>query len=198
MLNNTIKVGFLLLCFCASIVEARANICPRFNELSEPQKNILYKSYEYGKIDDIGYSLAAIGWQESKAGKYLVNLGDPSFGVFAITIKTASKVEGISENSFEANVLAQRLMTDFDYSLKMARREMLYWLGYHKNDWGRSWASYNAGFNTSAGSSYSQDIASYVRELKICLPAYTAKQQKKKSETNFVSLFHKLLEKEGV
>jgi hypothetical protein len=188
--SKIIKIT-LMIVFMFSI-KVSASSCLVFDKLNNQQKETLYKAYKYGETDGIGYSLAAIGWQESQAGKYLVNLSDPSFGVFAITIKTASKVEGIDEESFEANLLAQKLIFDFNYGMKMAKREILYWLNYHKEDWSRTWASYNAGFDTSNGIEYTGLIAGYVRVLQKCLPTYIAqKSLVNNNNASYVHYIHK-------
>lgn len=128
------------------------------DNISFKQKITLAKAYIRGEPYGLEYSLCAIAWQESKAGKWLINISDPSFGVFHI------KPKG---DTWAKSREAEKLL-DFDYSATKAIELLLYWKKYHKGDWKKMIKSYNAGFNydSQSAKTYLGAIQKYVRVLK--------------------------------
>lgn len=148
--------------------KAQAGLCDELYRMSNNQLNTLIQSYKYGKKYGLGYTLAAIAWQESQAGLYPVNISDPSFGVHHILLTTAMKRGKVRNTSFHRNMLASELL-NHDVSASYAIKELKYWKRYHKGNWKRIWASYNAGHNFKNGLKYSQQIEEKIQKIKTCL-----------------------------
>lgn len=147
-----------------------AAICPALTAqgLSAKQQYTLIKSFEYGRAYDLSYSLAAIAWKESSAGEFPINVNDPSYGVHGILITNALVYAGLKDTSFNRNKMAIQLVRDETLSAKFAVINLRFWQKVHGNDWRKIIASYNAGYNTGAGSKYAADIARKVRIIRQC------------------------------
>lgn len=147
---------------------AHSSECP---DLSIKQLHTLQEAYDYGKVYNLEYTLAAIVLQESKAGEVLIgyNVGaDNDYGVAQINLKTASNMEGV-RGSYGKGVLASRLVTDTEYNLGMAVEVFKWWQSYHKGDYSKALMSYNAGHNVNAGVVYRNNIVDGVRSLRKCI-----------------------------
>lgn len=138
-------------------------------EFSSSQISVLKKSAVYGDLYDMKYTLPAIAWKESSAGKYLVNPADPSFGHFQILIDSAASRENIT-NIDDKVKLALKIKHSLELGASFAIRELLYWKKVHKGNWDRIWASYNGGFNYKKRMprEYALDIKEKIKYLKKC------------------------------
>ena len=123
---------------------------------------------EHGKDSGLSYSLMAIAIKESAVGKYLVNVDTKDYGMYQANIKTVISRENVQDTSWNRNLIAMKLITDFQFATKNAVDELSYWQKVHNNDWSKVWSSYNGGwkYNSDAARQYSKDIASIIRELK--------------------------------
>ncbi|MBF84573.1 MAG: hypothetical protein CL489_08875 [Acidobacteria bacterium] len=130
------------------------------------QRNVLQRAYDYGVEYDMGWSLAAIAWKESSAGRNMANWNDPSVGVFHNLLKSVAKREGVYGNEEKEVILIVRLMHEFEFSAKHAVLELKYWQKQYGKDWRKIWSSYNAGWNWFNGIKYSDDIANKIQYLK--------------------------------
>ena len=136
--------------------------------LTPQELNTLKEIKEHGKKNGLSYSLMAIAIKESGLGKYLVNVDTKDYGIYQANIKTVINRENAQDTSWNRNVLAMKLITDFQFATKNAIDELTYWQKVHNNDWTKVWSSYNGGwkYNSDAARQYSKDIASIIRELK--------------------------------
>lgn len=136
--------------------------------LTPQELNTLKEIKEHGKKNGLSYSLMAIAIKESGLGKYLVNVDTKDYGIYQANIKTVISRENAQDTSWNRNVLAMKLITDFQFATKNAIDELTYWQKVHNNDWTKVWSSYNGGwrYNSDAARQYSKDIASIIRELK--------------------------------
>ena len=110
----------------------------------------------------------AIAIKESAVGKYLVNVDTKDYGMYQANIKTVISRENAKDTSWNRNVLAMKLISDFQFATKNAIDELTYWQKVHNNDWTKVWSSYNAGwkYDSNEAKRYSKDIALIIRELK--------------------------------
>ncbi len=110
----------------------------------------------------------AIAIKESRVGKYLVNVDTKDYGMYQANIKTVISRENAKDTSWNRNVLAMKLISDFQFATKNAIDELSYWQKVHNNDWTKVWSSYNAGwkYNSNEAKKYSKDIALIIRELR--------------------------------
>ena len=148
--------------------KAQANTCEDIYDMSGQQRDTLVKSFIIGSEYDLGYSLAAIAWKESQAGKYLINISDPSFGVHHILITSAMKRSGMKDTSFNRNRMASKLL-EHNVSAKFAIQELIFWKNKYGEDWIKVWSSYNAGYNWKNGLQYSHDILLKIKSIRKCL-----------------------------
>lgn len=137
---------------------AQGEECPEFNI---NQYHVLQQAYDKGEPYDLGYTMAAIALHESHAGEVLVNVNKNTFndyGIAGVNLKTASNRLGIT-NHYKRNILASKLVSDYDFNLQMSLTELLYWQE-HKDSWEQYVAAYNSGWDTTHGLNY------YVPEIK--------------------------------
>lgn len=123
---------------------------------------------EEGKKYGLSYSLMAIAIKESELGKYMINVDSKDFGMYQANIKTVISRNNVKDTSWNRNVLATKLISDFEFATKTAVSELTYWQKIHKNDWKKVWSSYNGGwqYNSQKAKLYSQDIERIIRELR--------------------------------
>jgi len=116
--------------------------------MTNEQKMVLKRAFESGKEYDLGYTLAAIAWVESQAGLYQINLQDPSAGIFHNNIISVLGRHKEWENTpFRRNMIAQRLIDDYDFAISETLSELEFWRLKHGNDWRKVWSSYNGGYS---------------------------------------------------
>lgn len=138
------------------------------NNLTPQEIKTLKEIKAHGKENGLSYSLMAIAIKESGLGKYLVNVDTKDYGLYQANIKTVINRENAQDTSWNRNVFAMKLISDFQFATKNAIEELTYWQKVHNNDWSKVWSSYNGGwkYNSDAARQYSKDIASIIRELK--------------------------------
>ena len=138
------------------------------NNLTPQEIKTLKEIKAHGKENGLSYSLMAIAIKESGLGKYLVNVDTKDYGLYQANIKTVISRENAPDTSWNRNVFAMKLISDFQFAIKNAIDELTYWQKVHNNNWSRVWSSYNGGwkYNSDAAKQYSKDIASIIRELK--------------------------------
>ena len=138
------------------------------NNLTPQEIKTLKEIKAHGKENGLSYSLMAIAIKESKLGEYMVNLDTKDFGLYQANIKTVINRENAPDTSWNRNVFAMKLISDFQFATKNAIEELSYWQKVHNNNWSKVWSSYNGGwkYNSDAAKQYSKDIATIIRELK--------------------------------
>ena len=147
MIYKIITILFLL----TSLILGKTGISleqQEYNGFTEKQLNCITHAYELGKPFDLGHTMAAIAWQESRAGVYLVNMQDPSAGVFHNNLKSVlARHEELRDTGWQRNRIAQRLIESIDFSGAEALAELKYWQSVHGDRaWLLIWQSYNGGF----------------------------------------------------
>ena len=141
-------------------------------DFSQHQIKNMKTAYTYGQSKmpttstrlDIGYIMAAILWQESSAG---INCGKNGHAVGAFqnyipTVKSRMSKNGVQKSNAQ---IAKELQS-FNNSAHWANIELSYWLKVHKGNMPKALASYNAGWNHSAGTKYSRSVMSKANYLK--------------------------------
>jgi len=143
-------VLFLLVSLVAA--QTASSLEEEFNAFSLEQRAILQRAYDVGKPFNLGYTMAALAWQESRCGKYVLNLQDPSAGVFQNNIKSVmarhmQKDPTIKDTDFQRNLMAQRLFNSFELSAAEALAELEFWITVRgEGNWFAIWQSYNGGY----------------------------------------------------
>ena len=98
----------------------------------------------------------------------MINLDSKDFGIYQANIKTVINRQNVKDTSWNRNMFATKLISDFQFATKNAIDELVYWQKIHKNDWSKVWSSYNGGwkYNSKEAKEYSQEIAAIIRELR--------------------------------
>jgi len=151
--------------------------CADIDNLSVVQKFNLAKSYQYGEVHELGYTLAAIALTESQAGKWRLNIRSNDLGLFQINATTAQntlKVEGY----YDRLALHERLIYDDRLGAEIAIATLMH---FRRNRvitnavWVEMIKSYNEGTrwrrdskSHKKASKYAEKISSAVRLLKKC------------------------------
>lgn len=166
----------LLLVLGSLFANTEKALYDELTKLTQQQKYIMYESYILGAEHDLGYTLAAIAWKESKFGLWIINLADGkhgSFGVYHILLESAMFRNGVSDSSsWYKSRLAEKLMIDLNFAANEALSELLYWKKkWSRLDrvWSRTVASYNRGnasINSNSGREYAKDILLRTKVIK--------------------------------
>ena len=159
-----LKIILITILFISNVFASDFNI----KNLTPQEIKTLKEIKAHGKENGLSYSLMAIAIKESGLGKYLVNVDTKDYGLYQANIKTVINRENAPDTSWNRNVFAMKLISDFQFATKNAIDELTYWQKVHNNDWSKVWSSYNGGwkYNSDAARQYSKDIASIIRELK--------------------------------
>ena len=137
------------------------------------QKRVLFTVYQKAHQFNLGYTMAAIAWQESDFGKYPMNVSDGkdgSYGVFHNLLSSVCSRHPCT--SWGKSRLAERLIFDLDFSFAEALSELKFWQNYWKAKkvprvWSHMICSYNAGYRWKNGSKYRKMIIVKIKALQI-------------------------------
>lgn len=154
----------LILLFISNVFASDFDI----NNLSQDEIETLKEIKRQGQAHGLSYSLMAIAIKESGLGRYMVNVDTKDFGLYQANIKTVINRQNAKDTSWNRNVFAMKLISDFNFATKNAIEELTYWQKIHNNDWTKVWSSYNGGwkYNSKEAREYSREIATIIRELK--------------------------------
>ena len=158
------KSLLLILLFISNVFASNVDI----KNLTQEQLETLKEIKKHGEDTGLSYTLMAIAIKESKLGEYMVNLDTKDFGLYQANIKTVLSRQNIKDTTWNRNVFASKLVSDFQFATKNAIEELTFWQKIHRNDWTKVWGSYNAGykFNSQKAKEYSKEIALIIKELK--------------------------------
>ncbi|CAM4005450.1 transglycosylase SLT domain-containing protein [Arcobacter cloacae] len=154
----------LILLFISNVFASDFDI----KNLTPQEIEILKEIKREGQEHGLSYSLMAIAIKESGLGKYMINVDSKDFGLYQANIKTVINRHNAKDTSWNRNLFATKLISDFQFATKNAIDELVYWQKIHKNDWTKVWSSYNGGwkYNSKEAKEYSKQIAAIIRELK--------------------------------
>lgn len=164
--TKVMKKLLLIFVIVIAIVNPSSKLENDYLKMTINQKIILDRSYQLGKEFNFGYTLSAIAWKESNAGEWLVNIQDPSFGVFHNHINSVmSRHPEIEDTPFNRNRVASMLIGDIEFSGAESIAELEFWEGIHGDaNWMKIWASYNGGW--IGNPSYAREIKARIIILK--------------------------------
>lgn len=157
-----------------SLVRLNAmTLTQELESLTKSQYEEMIRSLKDGKDHDLSLTLAAIAWQESRFGKKVINTKDGKHGSFCkyqILVQTASK-----RHNLNVYATVNKLMFDRKFCSSNAIAELTFWKKYHKGNWKKMVASYNAGFKSidnPLGSLYAEQVAIKLRVLSKFIKKY--------------------------
>ena len=99
----------------AEVISVRDNI-KELNSLNPEQLEVLEMVYDSSQLFDLGYTAVGIIWQESKFGKWKINLADPSCGYFHKLLPEYARELGLKPTRWNNSRVCE-LLLDFDTSL---------------------------------------------------------------------------------
>ncbi len=152
MIKNILAALALFVSFI--VAQPTISLEEEYSAFNAEQHEVLQHAYDLGKPFNMGYTLAAIAWQESNAGLYVLNLQDPAAGVFqnnieSVMVRHMKKDSTLKDTPFQRSYLAQQLALNMDLSASEALAELEYWKTIHgAGNWVLIWQSYNGGFYT--------------------------------------------------
>jgi predicted methyltransferase len=127
--------------------------------------DLIQQIYNKGKEFNYGYTLVAIAYVESRLGKYMINLQDPSCGLFHVMPST------LSHSKWKQSRICEALIKDTDFSITVALKRLKYFENYWKGRgyrgarlWRRTVNSYNSGFGNNP--KYVNSIIHAINRLK--------------------------------
>ena len=141
------------------------------NSLNLTQNDIVILKKLKSLTDDkmMKYSLMAIAIKESSLGKYVINSKSEDYGLFQANIKTVLKRQKVKDNSYNRSIYAQKLINDVGFATANAVIELKYWRKVHKDNWFKTWSSYNTGwnYNSKTGVKYAERVFDIIKKLKL-------------------------------
>lgn len=155
--------------------------CANPNRFTKAQRDHIIYAYNFGAPKGMGYTMAAIAWQESCAGAYMINFSDPSAGLYHAHIPVVLKYySSYSDTPFTRNVMGQLLIDDRRFASQVALDSLMYWHRYHRGNYKNIIKSYNKGFkwqkdraSNKLAESYYLSISKKVRALESYIPKYS-------------------------
>ena len=136
-------------------------------DIDNDQRKVLVNAYEKGRQHDLGFTMMAIAWKESSAGKYRVNLETHDFGVMQNSLKTASARTN-TKGYYSKMRLIEDLIKNDELSMDLALEELLYWKK-HTGTWRNMVSAYNNGWRYNKGNVYLTSIIKHVKMFQKCL-----------------------------
>lgn len=155
--------------------------CANPHRFTKAQRDHIIYAYNFGAPKGMGYTMAAIAWQESCAGAYMLNFSDPSAGLYHAHIPVVLKYySSYNDTPFTRNVMGQLLIDDRKFASQVALDSLMYWHGYHKGNHKNIIKSYNKGFrwqkeraSNKLAESYYLNIRKKIRALESYIPKYS-------------------------
>ena len=183
--------AILALCCAFSVLQAAPSAkfpqveCANLNRFTKAQRDHIIYAYNFGAPKGMGYTMAAIAWQESCAGAYMMNFSDPSAGLYHAHIPVVLKYySSYSDTPFTRNVMGQLLIDDRRFASQVALDSLMYWHKYHKGNHKNIIKSYNKGFkwekdraSNKLAESYYLSIGKKIGALESYIPKYSLKNQ---------------------
>jgi len=160
---------FICILYISNLTGAsiEVKLIKELENLNINQKELLVKTFLKAKEYDLEYTMTAIIWQESKFGKYVVNLSGPSFGPFHNLVRSVQQRH--RSNEWNTDRLIERLLFDYNFGFNEALTELQFWKRVYKNkplSWRKMVASYNAGYNHKNGEAYLFNIRNKINALR--------------------------------
>lgn len=145
-------------------------------DFTEAQLITMQKAWQFGKPHNLGYTLAAISWQESSAGENLINNIGRNYkeivvGAYQNKIRSAGNREGCTgKDRYCYATVAYKLMTDQTYASNHTIAELYYWKGVRHGNMKATLASYHGGYSytTKASQNYADQVIKKMSYLRTC------------------------------
>lgn len=135
--------------------------------LTQNERDTIIQGYLDAKQFDLGLTVAAIIWQESRGGKWLISTDHNDYGLYHINLYWYMKSMGIKNTIYNKSEVASILITDKMTSLSyVVAKLVIYRKRYHGN-YMKVWEAYNG--IGERGKVYAKKISSKVSFLRMML-----------------------------
>jgi len=131
-----------------------------WNNMYQEQRESIYQSYEAGVDYNLGYTLAAINWQESVGGVYQISMDYHDFGIYHINIKWYLRGEKIKDTMWNRSKYSTFILTHPKVSEIYVISKLQNILRSNGNNFYKTWWKYNG------SKVYAKDIHDKVIFLK--------------------------------
>lgn len=113
-----------------------------WNSLSFDEKIVIYNSYITGVKYDVGWSLGAICWQESKGGRWQISIDHNDYSRYNVSLYWYFKEHKIPDTRYNRSKYGTLLLTKpkiaEDYVIKKLKRAYKFY-----GNWMIVWERYN-------------------------------------------------------
>lgn len=156
----------LISVFLLTITLYANNLETEFLNMNNTQYHILSKANTSGAQFDLGETLSAIVWEESRAGKFKIAVDEAAYGVGQMRITTALGLYKMEDTRWNRNVMANRLTFDDDFAIKSST--VFLWELVQKYGWRGALRHYNTGTSkkTVSGDRYVQRIWEKIKVIR--------------------------------
>lgn len=139
--------------------------CPRH---TPEQESIIYNAYYSGLPYNLGYTLAAIAWQESFVWKYVVKVNPKdgeygSYGVTHVTLEYAMEVFQYSSPWKAKQDLVPMMINSDNFTFNLSLKKLM---RYNSLKWRAMVKRYNG--TGEAAEKYADSVSEKVKLLKQC------------------------------
>ena len=166
-MSKIISALLLILCLPCKVQAGAQEVVAMVGKepVTAEQAYALNYAYQFGGRFDMGYTLAAIAWIESRAGLFPVSRdGDYACGYFHVKAGNILKRESLPNTRRTRKIMCEYIKVDRAYAAQAAIDELQYWNDYHNGNWNKMVRSYNGGFKGST--KYLNTVKTVIRQLK--------------------------------
>jgi len=169
LLMIIVIIGLVTYSFGYSVYDAKlirkyTRIISKFDRSQWETATYLYNACaKYG----LGYTCVAIGFVESRLGKYLINEKTHDYGITGINIYYYFKDHGLKWNYWKAQRLKTRLVVENDFAISETIEKLNAWRDRYDNTshmWLRIWGSYNGG--NKPNYKYAKKIYNFIKAFR--------------------------------
>jgi len=124
-------------------VSASSRLSKEWRDMSQKEKGSILKSYTDGLEDNIGLTLAAINWQESRGGRWQISIDKNDYGIYHVNLNWYFKTLGIKDNPYNRSQYGTLFITDPDIPLQYVKTKIKGLLKRYHNNFYVMWRHYN-------------------------------------------------------
>ena len=137
-----------------------------FLNMSSKQHSIMSKANTSGSAFDLGETLSAVLWEESRAGKFKIAVDEAAYGVGQMRIITALGLYNMEDTRWNRNTMAHKLTFNDDFAIKSSA--VFLWELVQKYGWRGAVRYYNTGTSkvTISGERYRKRIWEKIKVIR--------------------------------
>ena len=130
--------------------------------MSEEEQLVIINSYYKGNYYNVGYTLAAIAWIESRGGRWRIGTSSSDYGIYHVNIHWYLKELGVKDTMYNRSKYATRIMIRPDIEEEFVINKLVKLHKQYKS-WRTVWYKYNG------SKEYVQKIADRIKYIKMLI-----------------------------